>query len=271
MPELPEVETVRRSLAPHLIGRVIASARVNRRDFVTGDATPGALLQGTTVKRLDRRGKQLAVIADNGKVVIVQLGMSGQVLVTKSASKLPAHVHALWTIKGKDASILFRDPRRFGGLTTLPTPEALNELWSTLGPDGLTVTGGELWRAVHTSNRSIKAALLDQAVVAGVGNIYADESLFEAGIHPKANCRRLSRARIDRLATTVVAVLGRAVEARGSSLRDYRDAEGLEGSYALQHRVYGRAGLPCPRCGRPLSKTTVAQRTTVYCFSCQKR
>jgi formamidopyrimidine-DNA glycosylase len=271
MPELPEVETVRRSLAPHLTGRAIATATLRRKDFVTGDTSPASLLQGATIDRLERRGKQLAVIATSGRAVIVQLGMSGQVLIAGAADPLPTHVHALWTIKGTRKSILFRDPRRFGGLTTLAAPADLDRVWSMLGPDGLTLTPDQLWESVHTSNRPIKAALLDQAVVAGVGNIYADESLFGAGIHPKANCARLPRSRVERLAHSIVEVLAQAVVARGSTLRDYRDAEGQEGSYVAMHRVYGRAGLPCTVCRQPLRRSTVAQRTTVHCATCQKR
>ncbi|HYD00480.1 MAG TPA: bifunctional DNA-formamidopyrimidine glycosylase/DNA-(apurinic or apyrimidinic site) lyase [Phycisphaerales bacterium] len=271
MPELPEVETVRRSLAPHLVGRTIDTARLRRRDFVSGKATPAALLQGATIERLERRGKQLAVIARDGRVVIVQLGMSGQVLVSPADAPLPTHVHAVWTLRGSKQTILFRDPRRFGGLTTLDSTEDLQRAWSALGPDGLAVTGGEFWKAVNASARAIKSALLDQRTVAGVGNIYADEALFEAGVHPKAICRRLSRPRIERLARAIREVLARAVEARGSTLRDYRDADGLEGSYAGLHRVYGRGGLPCPSCGKPLQKLTVGQRTTVCCPRCQTR
>lgn len=271
MPELPEVETVRRSLTPHLVGQTIATATARRADVVSGDRSPAALLQGETVDRLDRRGKQLAVVARTGRVLLIQLGMSGQVLVAPSNKPLPTHVHALWTIKGRKSSVLFRDPRRFGGLTTLSTVEDLHRAWDALGPDALSATGTDLWNGVHASNRSIKAALLDQRVVAGVGNIYADESLFEAGIHPAANCRRLSRPRIARLAAAVVAVLARAVKARGSTLRDYRDADGESGGFAISHRVYGRAGRPCTRCGKTLKKTAVAQRTTVYCPACQKR
>ncbi|HZW05485.1 MAG TPA: bifunctional DNA-formamidopyrimidine glycosylase/DNA-(apurinic or apyrimidinic site) lyase [Phycisphaerales bacterium] len=271
MPELPEVETVRRTLTPHLVGRVIDTARLRRCDFVTGKATPAALLQGATIDRLERRGKQLAVIARDGRAVIVQLGMSGQVLVARAGAALPTHVHAVWTLKGAQTAILFRDPRRFGGLTTLGSADELARVWESLGPDALTTNGGELWNAIRTSARAIKPALLDQRTVAGVGNIYADEALFESGVHPKAICRRLSRPRVERLARAIREVLARAVEARGSSLRDYRDADGQEGAYAALHRVYGRGGLPCHSCGRPLQKLTVGQRTTVCCPRCQSR
>lgn len=269
MPELPEVETVRRSLAPHLLGQTIATAKALRNDFITGARSPADLLQGATIQRIDRRGKQLAVIAASGRVVIVQLGMSGQVLAAPSNSQLPTHVHALWTIHSSSTAILFRDPRRFGGLTTLRTPAQLEAAWQHLGPDGLAITGDQLWPALHTSSRAIKPALLDQQTVAGVGNIYADEALFMAGIHPKALCRRLSRSRIEQLAHSIREVLATAVNARGSTLRDYRDADGQVGSYAALHRVYGRGGLPCTVCGKPLRRFVLGQRTTVACSTCQ--
>jgi formamidopyrimidine-DNA glycosylase len=271
MPELPEVETVRRSLAPHLIGRTISRAKVRRADFVTGAHSPRAMLQGATVGRLDRRGKQLAVIADDGRSVIVQLGMSGQVLVAPIGASLPSHVHAVWTLEQTGSAILFRDPRRFGGITTLATPEDLELAWSKLGPDGLTVTAEQLENAVRTSSRSIKAALLDQHVIAGVGNIYADEALFMSGIHPGAICRRLAATRIERLAHSIREILAKAVDARGSTLRDYLDADGQHGSYAGLHRVYGRGGRPCTVCGHRLRKSVLGQRTTVFCSVCQKR
>ncbi|MDP1660362.1 MAG: bifunctional DNA-formamidopyrimidine glycosylase/DNA-(apurinic or apyrimidinic site) lyase [Phycisphaerales bacterium] len=271
MPELPEVETVRRSLAPHLLGRTIAAATLRRDDFVTGARTPADLLQGATVERIERRGKQLAVIAASGRAVIVQLGMSGQVLAAPASSPLPTHVHALWTIRSSSTTILFRDPRRFGGLTTLRSPAQLEATWQHLGPDGLAITAAQLWSALHSSSRAIKAALLDQHTVAGIGNIYADEALFVAGIHPKALCHRLSHSRVERLAHSIRQVLTTAVAARGSTLRDYRDADGQAGSYANLHRVYGRAGLVCTVCGQTLRGFVLGQRTTVACSTCQAR
>jgi len=269
MPELPEVETVRRTLARALVGRVITGVRLVRPDVVSGDPSPRALLRGASVDRLERHGKQLAIVARDGRVVVVQLGMSGQVLIARRGEPLPPHVHAVWHLKRGE--VRFRDPRRFGGLTTIPDVETLHRRWQRLGPDGLALTAEQLWNGVHASKRSIKAALLDQGVVAGVGNIYADESLFESGIHPKAICSRLSRGRIEALALAIRRVLAEAVDARGSTLRDYRDADGREGGFAASHRVYGRGGRPCVRCGAALRTATVAQRTTVFCPNCQKR
>lgn len=271
MPELPEVETVRRSLVPHMVGRSIAAVTVNRADIITGDAAPRALLRGQRITAIERRGKQIALIADSGRAVIVQLGMTGQVLVARAGEAPPDHVHAVWTLDQGATRILFRDPRRFGGLTTLPHPQALASAWANLGPDALTIAGDDLWANLRTTRRSIKAALLDQSVLAGVGNIYADESLFMAGVHPKALTHRLPRDRIERLAESIRTVLARAVQAGGTTLRDYVDANGTRGGYLTQHAVYGRHGQPCTACGNTLKKSSVAQRTTTHCPNCQAR
>lgn len=273
MPELPEVESLRRSLEPGLLGRVVERVELRRRDIVDGPATPAALLQGERIDNLRRHGKQMAIVTSSGKHLVVQLGMTGQVLLVHDEGELPPdHVHAVWRLR-KDGShpglLAFRDPRRFGGLTTLESREALQRRWSSLGPDALGITGGELLAGLRASKRAIKAALLDQAVLAGVGNIYADESLFLAQIAPRKLASRLNPKQVDRLAEAIRGVLEQAVRKGGSTLRDYVDASGRAGSFALEHQVYGRAGRPCVRCQTPLRSATLAQRTTVWCPLCQ--
>ncbi len=273
MPELPEVESVRRSLIPHLLGATIARAISLRTDIIDGDPSPGALLQGATITSLERHGKQLALIAHDGRVLVVQLGMTGQLLALASDALAP-HTHALWQTSraGSPFSpgwLQFRDPRRFGGLTTLPTVASLRARWHALGPDGLAITARDLAARTGASARAIKAALLDQAVVAGVGNIYADESLFRSGICPKTRCRRLKLPHFEALAAAVRSMLAASVEAGGSTLRDYVDGNGTPGSFVASHAVYGRAGLACSVCGTPLKLTLVCQRTTVWCPTCQ--
>jgi formamidopyrimidine-DNA glycosylase len=276
VPELPEVESIRRTLAPPLIGRHIVRARLLRRDFCTrGDGRPCSprdLLQGTTIRALDRRGKQLAIIATDGCTLVVQLGMSGQFLLTPRGMPPPnsPHVHCLWTLDD-GATLLSRDPRRFGGLWALPCEDALRQRWSALGPDALTIAAPELTERAGKSARAIKAALLDQRVLAGVGNIYADEALFRAGIHPLRTARSLSGNDWPALASAIRDTLSSAIEAGGSTLRDYRNALGVAGSAQLTHAVYARAGQSCIRCGRPLRGIRIAQRATVYCPRCQPR
>lgn len=285
MPELPEVERVRLTLVPRLAGRRIAAVTLRRRDIWTAAPAfpprPAAaaihrqLLAGAVIDRLERRGKQLALIAEDGRVLLVHLGMSGR--LTFIAGPPPArdrHVHAWWTVSDGPTTageLRFRDPRRFGGLWSLPSAAALAERWSKLGPDALEADGPHLARSLQRSRRPVKAALLDQEIIAGVGNIYADEALFGAGIDPRARCDRLRAGDWARLAGQIRAVLRAAIAAGGSTLRDYVDGDGSPGQGRDTHRVYGRAGKPCMTCGKPLQRAVVAQRTTVFCAHCQVR
>jgi formamidopyrimidine-DNA glycosylase len=322
MPELPEVETIRRTLEARIVGARVQRVHVCRADVITrldqiddrtrnglrGDSLidARALLQGDTIIALRRYGKQLAIIGDSGRVICVHLGMSGQVRVLGprlsplaragkgghgQAPLIPAnHVHVVWeltrvgrsdrsrTVNGRafvesaQSVMYFRDPRRFGGIWTAPDSETMErERWSALGPDALTITPGKLRERLATTTRAIKAALLDQSILAGVGNIYADEALFRAGIHPLRRSDRLDTRETARLADSIRRVLRAAIARKGSTLRDYVNANGEAGRYAQRHMVYGRAKKPCMRCGRPLRGALVAQRTTVHCATCQPR
>jgi len=218
----------------------------------------------------------MAITAADGRTLCVHLGMTGQVIYRPLGTPLAKtdHVHAAWELQTKRGAgvLVFRDPRRFGGLWTFPTLESLRaSRWSNLGPDGLVVTGEDLRAGLEGSVRAVKAALLDQEVVAGVGNIYADEALFATGIHPARPARSLKADEVTRLADAIRAILQRAVDAGGSTLRDYVDSDGNPGSAQQLHLVYGRGGEPCTRCGRTLTQTTLAQRTTVHCPNCQPR
>jgi formamidopyrimidine-DNA glycosylase len=281
MPELPEVECLRRSLEPHLVGRTVSRAVLRRRGicevFGRRKASPVDLLEGSTISRLDRRGKQMAIIAESGAVLSVHLGMTGQLLFSScsgSAAPEQSHVHAIWDLTASGSSVgklMFRDARRFGGLWTFPSVQALLEhRWSSLGPDALTITPDQLTKGLANTERHIKAALLDQGVLAGVGNIYADEALFRAGIRPKRLACRLSASEVEALAAAILAVLHSSIQTGGSTLRDYRDANGVAGSSQLTHAVYGRGGEICVRCGGRLRAAQVAQRTTVWCPHCQQ-
>ena len=284
MPELPEVERVRMSLRPHLMGRRVARAVLHRADIcesfaqrraglVRVEASPAALLQGDEVAAMERHGKQLAIIGASGRVLSVHLGMSGQLLWLRVGQPLPAtHVHAEWAIRdGKGAgTLVFRDPRRFGGLWTFDSVEAFRAArWAVLGPDALSVTAEQLGEGLAKSRRAIKAALLDQGVIAGVGNIYADEALFLAGLKPTRRAGSLKAPEVGRHAAAVREVLQRSIETGGSTLRDYVDADGAKGSAQEGHAVYGRGGEPCRACGGTLRQGVVAQRTTVWCPRCQ--
>ncbi|MBL8763482.1 MAG: bifunctional DNA-formamidopyrimidine glycosylase/DNA-(apurinic or apyrimidinic site) lyase [Phycisphaerae bacterium] len=275
MPELPEVERVVRSLRPHALGAVVHAVRLLRRDICEGPSTPADLLEGDSIAAVSRRGKLMSIHGRSGRVLCVHLGMTGQLTIRNEAPdpRRETHVHAVWTLARARVVrwLVFRDPRRFGGLWTFPSAERfVAERLGELGPDALETTAARLSDRLRGSRRAVKAALLDQSVLAGVGNIYADEALFEARIRPTRPAARLRAPEFDALARSVRAVLARAIEAGGSTLRDYLDADGKPGGAARLHRVYGRAGQPCVACAGALKSATVAQRTTVWCPRCQK-
>jgi formamidopyrimidine-DNA glycosylase len=283
MPELPEVETVRRTLEPWLVGRVVRRVALARPDIVAGDATPGALLRGCEIVALRRRGKQLAILASPAsrglRVLVVRLGMTGQLRAVGAGERdlRGAHVHARWTLSDRDGSragtLVFRDPRRFGGLFPFPSIDAVERAWAALGPDAAEFLDaddprlGRLW----STTRAIKAALLDQRCLAGIGNIYADEALFGAGIHPSQPARRLTVEQRARLLDAIRGTLNAAIRDGGSTVRDYANANGERGGFQERHAAYGRGGLPCVSCGGVLLKITIAQRSTTFCPRCQPR
>ncbi len=277
MPELPEVEHLRRTLEERLVGTRIDAVRrgtfdvLDRSAYRTRASVDRMLLAAGTVTELRRRGKNLALLTDDGRVLGMHLGMSGRVTFTPPDAD-DRHAHVSWRFSSGTKTqgwMTFRDPRRFGGLTALPSAEALADHWSELGPDGFLAAKPELVRRLQGLRRQAKAALLDQRVIAGVGNIYADESLFRAGIHPLQPLTTLSNAALARLVDAVQSVLSAAVHAGGSTLRDYVDANSQPGSFQELHVVYGRAGMACPECGRPLDGFQAAGRTTVACRHCQ--
>ncbi len=277
MPELPEVESIRWSLEPTLRGSRVVDVVLHRADIAHNEhghtPTPSALLRGAAIDRLERHGKQLAVVSSDGRVLVVHLGMTGNLRLLQEhegESDLPPHTHAVWSLKSSSgpATLFFRDPRRFGGLTTLPSLAALSARWQELGPDALSVTAPSLIKRLK-GTRAVKAALLDQSVIAGVGNIYADEALFLAKVHPRRRCSSLRPAEIELLAESIRGVLGASIQAGGTTLRDYADAAGRPGGFQKAHNVYARAGRPCVACGASLRAILLAQRTTTYCPMCQ--
>lgn len=283
MPELPEVEHLRRSLDPWIVGALFESVALRRRGVValrdasrrTMAAYERALLIGAEIAATRRHGKQLALVATDGRALVVQLGMTGSLAIERGAQPrgmLARHRHAIWQLSGGPLGpvrLSFRDPRRFGGLTAYATEAELDATWRRLGPDGLRIDAQSLWNALQRTSRAIKTALLDQSLVAGIGNIYADESLFAARIHPETPANQVSLAQSEELSSHLRAILNRAVHAGGSTLRDYRDAFGNPGAATQTHAVYGRAAEPCMRCRQPLVGQTLGGRTTVHCPACQ--
>jgi formamidopyrimidine-DNA glycosylase len=262
MPELPEVETVVRSLRPAIVGRRILNAEFLQLRVLIGDPSETARsLVGRKVKSVERHGKFISIHLDKG-FLVVHLGMTGKLLIDAEPTKW---THAIFTL---DSGMLhYDDPRQFGRIEYgLELPARV----AALGPEPLEVSLADFAAALKERRSSIKAVLLNQAVVRGVGNIYADEALFRAGVAPTQVAASLKRERVKRIYDAMREVLAEAIESRGSSVSNYVDAEGRKGSFQQAHRVYQRTGLPCVNCGRPIQRTLVAQRGTHFCPKCQK-
>ncbi len=270
MPELPEVETTRRALEPILQGRTIAAAKVydaRLRWPVPRDLADR--LAGEAVLHLERRARYL-LLRLKGGTLIVHFGMTGNL---RALSRPPArgpHDH-MELILDNGVVLRYRDPRRFGAVLWTADPAQCHPLLAGLGPEplGSGFSAESLYAAIHRRRIALKLALMDNRNVAGVGNIYASEALFRAGLRPARPCNRVSLAACERLVGAVRDVLGEAIAAGGSTLRDYVDGAGKPGYFQLEHRVYGRRGLPCLVCGTPLKELRLGGRSSCYCPRCQ--
>jgi formamidopyrimidine-DNA glycosylase len=270
MPELPEVETIRRSLAPRIVGQRIARVVVRERRLrVPIAADFESRLAGRRVEDVERRGQYLLLRLEGRAVLLVHLGMSGRLWVRASdvASELHDHVEIGFE---RGFVVVFNDPRRFG-LMRVGDGDAFDEL-RTVGVDPLGHGWSEEdWRQRLRNRRlPIKNLLMDQRVLAGIGNIYANEMLHRAGIRPRRSASRLKRQEIERLSVAMREVLEAAVRLGGSSISDYRDAEGREGYFQSHHAVYDRAGQPCPGCGTAIRRIVLSGRSSFYCPKCQR-
>jgi formamidopyrimidine-DNA glycosylase len=268
MPELPEVETVVRTLRPKVVGRTIVRVASLRRDIVTPagvDLTER--LTGRRVESLGRRGKRIIFELDGGERFFIHLGMTGQLTVTSPQAPVLPHTHMELDLDGPQR-LRFRDPRRFGGVWWVGKDAAPD---AGMGPEPLDLRPARLFARLHKTTRAVKSALLDQTVVAGLGNIYVDEALFAAGIHPLAPANQLTPARVSRLNRAIKTTLRRALRHRGSTLRDYVDADGAGGSFQNLHRVYDRCGKPCPTCKHGIERIVLGGRSTHFCPACQRR
>jgi len=278
MPELPEVECVRRSLEV-LEGAVIESVEVRRRDFVSSSKASERRhpMAGATIDRIVRHGKELALVERGPRRLRMRLGMTGRLLVERTndgrgPARLP-HEHVRWIARGTgDTRWVLRsvDPRRFGDLVVFETEEDFEQDRTRLGPDALSIRSRELAQALSATRRAIKIALLDQKVLAGVGNIYADEALFAVGVHPATPANRLARDAVSRLSAAIRSLLRRSISAGGTTIRDYRNGSNEPGTAQRHLKVYGRQGEACHRCRTDLEHTVMGQRTTTWCPKCQQ-
>ncbi|MFC6633763.1 bifunctional DNA-formamidopyrimidine glycosylase/DNA-(apurinic or apyrimidinic site) lyase [Microbulbifer taiwanensis] len=271
MPELPEVETTRRGLAPHLEGHVVRSAKVRQRRLrwpVENDFEKR--IAGAKVLRLERRAKYLLVHTDRG-CAIWHLGMSGSLRLVGPEVAAEKHDHIDWEL---DSGLIlrYRDPRRFGALLWTDADPVAHDLLAHLGPEPLSgeFSGDYLFETSRGRRQSVKTLIMDGRIVVGVGNIYASESLFLAGIRPDKAAGSISRVRYQRLVDAIKQVLARSIEQGGTTLRDFIGGDGQPGYFAQQLNVYGRSGEPCPTCGRPVRDMVLGQRNTFFCSNCQR-
>ncbi|MFC4671544.1 bifunctional DNA-formamidopyrimidine glycosylase/DNA-(apurinic or apyrimidinic site) lyase [Seohaeicola nanhaiensis] len=283
MPELPEVETVRRGLAPVMEGQVIARAEVNRADLRWPfPERMSERLSGRRIERLGRRSKYLMADLDSGETLLMHLGMSGRMTVSGDPLGVFTHEHAMPEKHDhvvfhmeNGARIVFNDPRRFGAMDLMETARAAeHRLIAALGPEPLGNDFHEdhLVAAFRGKNTPVKAALLDQGIVAGLGNIYVCEALFRAGISPRRKAGQIAAARVAGLVPIIRQVLAEAIEAGGSSLKDYRRADGELGYFQHSFDVYGRAGEACrkPGCDGTVARLVQSGRSSFHCPKCQR-
>jgi formamidopyrimidine-DNA glycosylase len=271
MPELPEVETTRRGVAPRVIGRRVAKVTVydHRLRWPVPDDL-ARKLRGRTIERVDRRSKYLLFRVGAG-TLLVHLGMTGSLRVHSEAPPRRLHDH-VDLVLDDGTTLRYHDPRRFGAILWIPPGTDVHPLLRRLGPEPLEdgFDAEHLWRATRGRRVAIKLALMDNRLVVGVGNIYANEALFRAGIRPTTAAGRLSRPRLARLADAVRDVLTEAIAKGGSTLRDYVDSAGEPGYFQLTYNVYGRDGSPCRTCGTSIRQVRQGQRATYYCAQCQR-
>ncbi|OQX31407.1 MAG: DNA-formamidopyrimidine glycosylase [Candidatus Sedimenticola endophacoides] len=270
MPELPEVETTLRGIAPHLLGRSVRRVIVRQRQLRW--PVPAHLpetLAGARISTLRRRAKYLLLETEKG-TLILHLGMSGSLRILPPGTPPARHDH--FDLVFDHCCLRLRDPRRFGAVLWCADDPLGHPLLAHLGPEPLSeaFSGAYLYEQARTRRVAVKGLLMDGRIVVGVGNIYANEALFLSGIDPRRAACRISKSRYNRLAQQTKEVLEAAVRQGGTTLRDFQREDGKPGYFAQQLRVYGREGQPCPQCGAPVRQARIGQRSSFYCGNCQR-
>ena len=263
MPELPEVQTVVDTLRPHVEGRVLLGVTLHREDFGTPIGHDWSILAGLRVLSLHRRAKRIVFSLEGGDRFYGHLGMTGRMTFEPADAEVKKHTHATLAFDGGEVRCV--DSRRFGGLVWLGSSDD----GARLGPEPLTMRSQQLADRLLRTRRPLKSALLDQTFVAGLGNIYVDEALFAAGLHPLTACCDVDRPTAGRLSRAIKLTLNKAIRHKGSTLRDYVDAAGNKGGFQKLHRVYDRAGAPCRRCRTAIERFVLGGRSTHFCPRCQ--
>ena len=298
MPELPEVESLRRSLLPNVVGRSIRDIEVREPKIIAGAGQQREVteekarrfennLTGATIEGIERRGKQLIVVFACGARVLIHLKMTGQLVyvdteheqsvwgghpIELTEARVPhKHSHLIWNLD--HGQLIYNDVRKFGYVLYYPDQERLDKAGHVqrMGREPLaeSFTKEYLCSKLQETGRSLKSALMDRDIVAGLGNIYVDETAHQAGIDPRRAANTLSQEECGKLHTAIQRILSRAIEMGGSSVANYILADGSRGTYAREHQVYNRAGQACLTCSTPLEKTEITSRTTIYCPNCQ--
>ena len=270
MPELPEVQEVRRTLESYVLQVPIVQVAVFRKSYIRKGRTQLSALVGRHIIRTIRHGKKLFCVFDNGRILLFHLGMSGRITCCKLETPKRAHTHLTIQL-ATGFEVRMEDPRRFGGVWYYPNWPAAEaaEITGKMGVDALQLKARHL-RPWRTMRGGLKAQLLSQRTVAGLGNIYVDESLWMARLHPQQKLMGIQPARYAQLAAAIRSILRQSIIMGGTTLRDYRNAIEQKGNFAASLRVYGRAGLPCRRCGTTLASKIISGRTTVFCPQCQR-
>jgi formamidopyrimidine-DNA glycosylase len=289
MPELPEVEVTRRRIAKLLLGRKIARVITTKPSyfFLTSPSRLQKELTGRTVARLDRHGKYLLARLDSGATLLLHLGMTGQLFGegAKSLRLMRApdrrskekprgfspdeHTHLQLEFSDRGARVFFRDVRKFGKVLLVPDGKSDARL-DKLGIDALKAEGQHLYEASRSRKTPIKTLLLDQSVIAGIGNIYADEALFLAKVSPLRPAHRVTLQECTAIVLGAIKVMKRSIQTGGSSISDYVNPDGSDGGYQNERRVYGREDEPCQRCKTPITRVVIATRSSCFCPNCQK-
>lgn len=271
MPELPEVEVTRLGISPHLMGQKVTELIIRNGNLRWPVLPIAKNIINQTIKNISRRAKYLLIDTDAG-TTIIHLGMSGSLRILPLGSTIEKHDH-IDLILENGKLLRLNDPRRFGAWLWYELPTLTHPLLAKLGPEPLSddFNTNTLYAALNNKKKAIKLALMDNHIVVGIGNIYANEALFCAGIHPQAISGSINKKRLSALIIEIKRILAEAIKQGGTTLKDFTNAEGKPGYFSQKLHVYGRGGKPCDTCGHLLSEIKLGQRATVFCPLCQKR
>jgi len=269
MPELPEVQTIVNDLKKKIMGSKIADIKTITKSIWRNGPPHKRKIIGTAVSNIDRKGKYILIRLSRGRTLVIHLKMTGRLTIENKRKIADKHTHFVFVFD--EFELHFNDVRRFGFLDLIEKIEINSTPYlAKIAPDPFEINQDEFIRLIQSKKRIIKPLLMDQTVISGLGNIYADEALFRAGIHPKKNSSKMSKVRAGNLYRSIIEILKKAIHARGSSVSDYVDGSGHRGGYQHKHLVYGKEGEPCPQCGRAIKRERIGGRSAHYCTRCQK-